>query len=107
MSETPDKHAEPRLEQVQRWMQSVLMHRGGVAEGVDAAESRAHIDITLAELPQVIRPSQSLSSADRLEIYVNAYHARLMECLDEEFAVTRWTLGEDLFGAVALGYLQI
>jgi hypothetical protein len=98
--------SEPRLDQVQRWMQSVLMHRGGVAEGVDAAESRQHIDITLNELPSVIRPSESLSSADRLEIYVNAYHARLLECLDEEFVVTRWTLGDELFGAVAFGYLQ-
>ncbi len=102
----PEGTAEPRLELVQRWMQSVLMHRGGVAEGVDAAESRQHIDITLDELPSVIRPSQSLSSADRLEIYVNAYHARLLECLDEEFVVTRWTLGDEMFGAVAFGYLQ-
>ena len=107
MSETPpEKQAEPRLEQVQRWMQSVLMHRGGVAEGVDAAESRQHIDVTLEQLSSIIRPSESLSSADRLEIYVNAYHARLLECLDEEFVVTRWTLGDELFGAVAFGYLQ-
>lgn len=111
MTGDPNKRAElkapePRLDQVQRWMQSVLMHRGGVAEGVDSPEARQQIDITLNELPQVILPSQSLSSADRLEIYVNAYHARLMECLDEEFAVTRWTLGHDLFSAVAFGYLQ-
>jgi hypothetical protein len=107
MSKAPaEKQAEPRLEQVQRWMQSVLMHRGGVAEGVDAAESRQHIDITLEQLPNIIRPSESLSSADRLEIYVNAYHARLLECLDEEFSVTRWTMGDELFGAVAFGYLQ-
>ncbi len=102
----PNDKSEPRLEQVQRWMQSVLMHRGGVAEGVDAAESRRHVDISLKQLPSIIRPSESLSSADRLEIYVNAYHARLLECLDEEFVVTRWTLGDELFGAVAFGYLQ-
>lgn len=102
----PGETAEPRLQQVQRWMQSVLMHRGGVAEAVDAAESRRHIDISLDQLSSIIRPSESLSSADRLEIYVNAYHARLLECLDEEFVVTRWTLGDELFGAVAFGYLQ-
>jgi hypothetical protein len=101
-----EQQPEPRLEQVQRWMQSVLMHRGGVAEGVDSPEAREQIDISLAELPQVINPSETLSSADRLEIYVNAYHARLMECLDEEFAVTRWTLGDELFAAVTFGYLQ-
>ena len=31
---------EPRLAQVQRWMQTVIMHRGGVAEGVDSPEAR-------------------------------------------------------------------
>lgn len=82
------------------------MHPGGVAEGVDSPEAREQIDISLQELPQVIRPSAALSSADRLEIYVNAYHARLMECLDEEFSVTRWAMGEELFAAVSFGYLQ-
>ncbi|REK17933.1 MAG: DUF2063 domain-containing protein [Planctomycetota bacterium] len=98
--------AEPRLEQVQRWMQSVIMHRGGVAEGVESPEAREHINLSLSELGRVILRSRALSSADRLEIYVNAYYARLMECLEEEFSVTRWTLGDDLFAAVTFGYLQ-
>jgi hypothetical protein len=97
---------EPRLEQVQRWMQSVIMHRGGVAEGVESPEAREHIDLSLAELGRVILRSRALSSADRLEIYVNAYYARLMECLEEEFAATRAALGEELFAAVTFGYLQ-
>lgn len=97
---------EPRLAQVQRWMQSILMHPGGVTEGVEAPAAQHEIKITLDRLPEVILPSQSLSSANRLEIYVNAYHARLMECLDEEFAVTRYAVGEDLFGALTFGYLQ-
>ncbi len=97
---------EPRLDQIQRWMQCVIMHPGGVSEGVDSPQARQHVDITLGELEQTIGRSRALSSADRLEIYVNAYHARLTECLDEEFAVTRYALGEDLFAAVAFGYLQ-
>lgn len=102
----PTKRPEPRLAQVQRWMQSILMHPGGVSEGVEAPAARREIDITLDRLPEVILPSQALSSANRLEIYVNAYHARLMECLDEEFAVTRYAMGEELFGAISFGYLQ-
>ncbi len=82
------------------------MHPGGVAEGVESPAARCEIDIPLERLPEVISPSQALSSANRLEIYVNAYHARLMECLDEEFAVTRYAVGEDLFGALTFGYLQ-
>jgi hypothetical protein len=98
--------SESRLEQIQRWMQSVITHRGGVTEGVGSPEARRHLDVTLDDLESVIRRSRSLSSADRLEIYVNAYYARLMECLDEEFAVTRYALGDELFGAVSFGYLQ-
>lgn len=101
-----DSMPEPGLAQVQRWMQSILMHPGGVTEGVEAPNARHEIDITLERLPEVILPSQALSSANRLEIYVNAYHARLMECLDEEFAVTRYAIGEGLFGAISFGYLQ-
>jgi hypothetical protein len=97
---------EPRLEQVQRWMQSVITHPGGVAEGVESPAAREHLEVKLANLETIIRRSRALASADRLEIYVNAYYARLLECLDEEFAVTRHALGEELFGALAFGYLQ-
>lgn len=98
--------SESQLERIQRWMQSVITHRGGVAEGVDSPEAQQHLPISLADLESVIRRSRSLSSANRLEIYVNAYYARLMECLEEEFAVTRYALGEDLFDAISFGYLQ-
>ncbi|MEX0679626.1 MAG: DNA-binding domain-containing protein [Pirellulales bacterium] len=94
------------LERIQRWMQSVIMHRGGVTEGVDAPETRQYLDVALEDLESVIRRSRALSSADRLEIYVNAYYARLMECLDEEFSVTRYAMGDELFAAVTFGYLQ-
>jgi hypothetical protein len=94
------------LDEIERWMQTVIMHPGGTLEGVGSAEARAHVDVGLAELESVIRRSRSLSSAERLEIYVNAYYARLMECLDEEFAVTRYAVGEELFSALAFGYLQ-
>jgi hypothetical protein len=102
----PADPGKPRLAQVQRWMQSILMHPGGVTEGVEADAARREIDVTLERLPEVILPSEALSSANRLEIYVNAYHARLMECLDEEFAVTRSAVGDELFAALTFGYLQ-
>ena len=96
----------PRLEQIQRWMLSVITHPGGVAEGVDSAEARRHVDVSLDNLSGMIRPSLALDSAERLEIYVDAYYERLLECLAEEFVVTRAALGDDLFGGIAFGYLQ-
>ena len=94
------------LEQIQRWMQSVIMHPGGVAEGVESPEARQHLEVSLAELDQVIRPSRALTSDVRLEIYVDAYYERLLECLREEFIATRHATGDELFDALAFGYLQ-
>lgn len=96
----------PNLEQIQRWMQSVIMHPGGVAEGVESPAARAHLDVTLASLDEVIRRSRALASDARLEIYVDAYYERLLECLREEFGATRHAVGDELFDALAFGYLQ-
>lgn len=97
---------EPQLARIQRWMQSVITHPGGVAEGVDSPQALEHLQVPLDELDRVIRPSKALSSDQRLEIYVDAYYLRLLECLSQEFAVTRVALGEELFGGLAFGYLQ-
>lgn len=94
------------LEQIQRWMQSVITHPGGVAGGVAADSARQHLDVPLAELESVILPSRTLDSQSRLEIYVDAYYERLLECLRSEFCGTQYALGDELFDAVAFGYLQ-
>ena len=96
----------PHLEQIQRWMQSVIMHPGGVAEGVESPAAQEHLDVTLANLEDVIGRSRALASERRLEIYVDAYYERLLECLREEFGATRHATGEELFDALAFGYLQ-
>lgn len=96
----------PRLDQIQRWMQSVIMHPGGVLAGVASPAARQHLQVAPQSLHEVIRPSQSLDSVQRLEIYVDAYFERLLECLREEFAATHQALGDELFHAVAFGYLQ-
>lgn len=96
----------PRLDQIQRWMQSVIMHPGGVTEGVASPEARKHLEVSPAGLDEVIAPSRALDSTQRLEIYVDAYFERLLECLREEFLATHQAMGDDLFHAVAFGHLQ-
>lgn len=98
--------SQPHLEQIQRWMQSVITHKGGVEEALESPETRQHLHVPLEELEGVIGRSRSLSAAQRLEIYVDAYYARLMECLDGEFAATRHAVGDELFAALSFGYLQ-
>jgi hypothetical protein len=94
------------LDRIQRWMQAVLMHPEGVAEGVASAPAREYLDIGPEQVEQVVTPSRTLTALDRLSIYGTAYYARLVECLREEFPVLVHALGEELFDAFAVGYLQ-
>jgi hypothetical protein len=95
------------LDQIERWMQSVLMHAGDVAEAIASAEAAQHIPMSsLDDLPSVVLPSKSLDSSSRLEIYIDAYFERLLECLGQEFQATRAALGDENFNAVAFGYLR-
>ncbi len=54
----------------------------------------------------MIRRSRNLTSTERLNVYANAYYARLLECLREEFPATLRALGSDAFDAFAVDYLQ-
>ena len=94
------------LEAIQRWMQTVIMHPGGVTAGVDSAESRQHIDVSTHNLEQVVTRSSSLTPLQRLGIYSHAYLARLQECLRAEFPVLAHALGEELFNLFAFDYLS-
>lgn len=94
------------LEQLQRWMQVVITHHGGVTAGVTSAEARSALDIDRCQLEAVIPASSTQSSFERLGVYANAYYARLLQCLRELFPVCRQAVGDDIFDDFAFGYLQ-
>jgi Putative DNA-binding domain len=94
------------LGQIERWMQAAIMHPVGIAEGIASAEARGHIDIGPDEAEIIVTRSRALSALDRLAIYSYAYYARLLECMREEFPVLKHALGEEVFDAFAVGYLQ-
>src|SRR5260370_10156790 len=94
------------LDTIQLWMQAAIMHPGGVAEGVASAEARSQIDGGPDEAERVVTRSRALTAMERLEIYSHGYYARLLECLREEFPVLKHALGEEVFDAFAVGYLQ-
>lgn len=94
------------LDRVQRWMQAVIMHPGGVAYGVDSQLAQSEIPLTVEQIEQVVTRSKTLSAVERLGIYANAYYARLRECLQEEFPALRHALGNEAFDALAIGYLK-
>lgn len=98
---------EPReLKLIQRWMQAVIMHPGGVIAGIDSTQAQSEIGVGSHEIERLVERSRKLSSIERLEVYGNAYHARLLECLRDEFPALVHAAGEEAFDALAFGYLQ-
>ncbi len=94
------------LGQIQRWMQTVIMHPIGVEEGVASSEAQQVIEVGIGEVEQVVTRSRELTALERLGIYGTAYYARLLECLRGEFPVLLHALGQEVFDAFAIGYLQ-
>jgi hypothetical protein len=95
-----------QLDQIQKWMQSVITHPEGVVAGVESPLAQGQIAVSPAGVEQVVERSKSLSSLERLQIYGNAYYTRLVECLRDEFPSLAYALGQKSFDAYAMGYLQ-
>lgn len=54
---------------------------------------------------RLVKPSKTLSSLARIEIYRRGYHARLIECLADDYPVLQYALGEDAFEALCRKYI--
>jgi hypothetical protein len=106
MSTPGAEQGSPELTQLQRWFQTVITHPEGVEDGSASEEAQRLLQIPPGELERVITRSRALTAAERLAIYANAYHSRLLECLGEVFPMLKRTLGEDGFDGLAFGYLQ-
>jgi hypothetical protein len=95
-----------KLDTVQRWMQSVITHPAGIAAGIDSSAAQEQINVGSGQIEEVISRSKALTSIERLEVYGNAYYARLLECLRTVYPALSNTLGEELFNEFAFEYLQ-
>ena len=94
------------LHGIQRWMQAVIVDPDGVRSGAASDEARDAIQSESVSIEDMILPSKALSSQRRLEVYANAYYARLLECLRDEYPALSSLLGEETFNAFAFEYLQ-
>ena len=95
-----------QLAQIQRWLQAVITHPDGVEAGLASDQARAEIDVLPDRVADVVEPSRRRTSIERLEVYANAYYARLLECLRDEFPALLHAAGEEVFDGLAFGYLQ-
>jgi hypothetical protein len=94
------------LGQIQRWLQAVITHPGGASEGIQSDAAQQEVTLTPEDVERLILPSRQMSGLERLGIYADAYHARLVECFHEEFPALRHALGEETFDAFVFGFLQ-
>jgi hypothetical protein len=89
--------AEAGLAELQGWFQD------RVAGGVWGLDEPSIEGWRAADM---VRPSRTLSPAQRVEIYARDYVARLSECLSGEFPVLKALVGETVFNLFAGGYLS-
>lgn len=54
---------------------------------------------------RLITASATLSSLERIDIYRRGYHARLIECLVDDYPVLQHALGEEAFEALSRRYI--
>ena len=57
------------------------------------------------EAAHFLTAGPALSALERLEIYRRAYHARLIECLADDYPVLRHALGEAVFDELCRAYI--
>jgi hypothetical protein len=77
-----------------------------VTAGIESDQAREQVSVVPEQAEHVVTRSRALSALERLKIYNQSYFARLLECLRHEYSVLAAALGEELFDAFAVGYLE-
>ncbi|OCX53716.1 hypothetical protein BEL04_05325 [Mucilaginibacter sp. PPCGB 2223] len=88
------------LVNIQRWLTSIMVKPGSLAEKVQRADQHYHLDHSA-----VIRGTDRMSPQQKIGIYARGYIARLLECMSAEFPAVKYLMGEDLFETFAKAYL--
>lgn len=77
----PEMTPASQLDRIERWMQAVVMHPGGAAQGLATVKARAYLPQAARDLESVVTRSKQLSALARLGIYAEMYYLRLLEVL--------------------------
>jgi hypothetical protein len=93
------------LRALQHWFAAAIMHPEGVTTGIEQAAARGAPAVMLHDVERVVAPSSLLSGIERLAVYGDAYRARLVECLADDYPAVQYALGDDAFEALCLRYI--
>ena len=94
----------PELARLQRWMQEVVVHPGTVEEAIESAG--AEDEIPSERLSEVVLPSHSMTSAERVGVYHGMYLMRMEEALETDYPVIRYHLGDHQFAHLVREYVD-
>jgi hypothetical protein len=89
---------------LQRWMQSVIVHRGPIGEALAAADAAALVPGD--GITEVLRPSATLTAVERIEIYQGMYLLRMAEALESDYPALAHFLGEKRWTALVRDYVE-
>lgn len=103
-SATPRPVAGP-LSLLEAWLSTVITHPDSAEAGARRAASIATA-LAVDEIEQIVRPGPRLSSIEGLGLYHYAYHARLVECLADDYPIAKHALGDTKFGQLARRYIE-
>ena len=92
--------SEQSLNQLQHWMKTVVIERGGLREKLDAAAQRHGL-----RAEEVVAETRGLSAHERLAVYTGGYVLRLLECMRADFPALRSFVGDSVFDAFAKAYV--
>jgi hypothetical protein len=93
------------LRALQEWFAAAVMHPEGVVCGIERIASPDAPAVRLDEVERIVSPSNQLSGIERLAIYGDAYRARLVECLADDYPALKYALGDGAFEALCLRYI--
>ncbi len=92
--------SERRLEDLQKWMQSVLVSRESTEAACMAAMASAAVD-------HLILPSATLAPVERVAIYHDMYLSRMEEALESDFPAVAHFVGHRRFHRLVADYVEI
>lgn len=100
-----ERGVEGPLETLQAWFSAVATHPVSAAAGVEAARP-LQAALGAATLEHVVKPSARLDATARMAIYQYGYHARLVDCVKDDFDAVGHALGKARFHEVCLRYVH-
>jgi len=89
---------------LQRWMQSVIVHPGSIDEAL--ASGTAAPLLPPERTGDVIRPSATLTPAERIGIYHRMYRPRMAEALESDYPALAHFLGEPRWSELVGRYCE-